>query len=1106
MKGISFLDYFKKRIYKIALFFTLFSFLILSIIIFISYNQQEMYKKILFDRSFKDSIRKLNDKLNQIEDSFGNILKKQLRYIYFLYKKSGNIIIFKENFTKIKNEIKTTADIILNVIKITDINYYFISKNGVIYKTDYSEDFNLDFSKFGKIWEELKKLEPGDILITSMGREIKTGKIRLFAYIKLDNSDFFEIGIKFKNLNKLIEEEIKKSEYKGVKIKNVFIQPNLDVRTISNMKKNNYKKFSNKEIELLKQSKKTCKIVAKRLSLIKTAYYYSYETVNGVQNLKVIVFSYNLIKTLILFVILVLLIISEVFFFRIWLKKTSYSIISHVYSLANLFPKFKFDESTLEYLDNFKKSGIYEIDKIFDNYYTLVKEIISKHDKLKKSLIQLEKFNKDINDVIVLINKITSSDISINEFLKSAFRTIFEVVDEADYGSIHIITGNRILFLDAIGHDIDILNKANISKETFVHFSENVEVVNNIIDLALKNFNDEIKKDIFLKGTKTIKYTLKFSLKSDIGVYATISLDIAKESDKTFSKRSISVARLFKNLLTIYLSSKFIAERLKNILYSIGEGVIVTNNENKVILINSNAVIFLDLNNTEVKFIHIKDIFNNIEILSVERKDFYLNNNNTIIDKHEIEKIHKEFLEEEYLNLILVVKSKKTGNKKILEILKTQYYDDLGHLLGNIFTIKDITKETELNKQLIQSQKLETIGKFTGGIAHDFNNILSAALGGIELIKLVVNQNELPKPVVKELNDYIETVTNSLSQGKKFIRNMLNFTRNSEENKEIIDLHKILKDTIDIAKRSIKKNIDFLIKLEAKKHWIMADGALFENVFLNLILNSEQAIDKKDGMVRIETRNVDAESIEYQEYLYSEDFREFIEIDVIDNGKGIEKDIIDKIFEPFFTTKDRGKGTGLGLSMVYRTIKAYKGFIKVESEVDKGTIFKIFLPMPDNIDKNLKDKNTNKNNKIDLIINELKNFKKKTILVIDDEKDIREILKNMFKKSGFDVITASNGLEGIKIYKKMYKKSKNSINLVILDLLMPGMDGKETFYSLKMINPDIKVLISSGYNDTIKLKDLINDGVVDFLFKPYKMEEIIEKIYNILTDKEKKII
>ena len=368
-------------------------------------------------------------------------------------------------------------------------------------------------------------------------------------------------------------------------------------------------------------------------------------------------------------------------------------------------------------------------------------------------------------------------------------------------------------------------------------------------------------------------------------------------------------------------------------------------------------------------------------------------------------------------------------------------------------TIKDITEQKELEENYLHTQKMEAIGLLAGGVAHDFNNLLTSIIGAAQLLKI-------SNPPLGEKNvKYIEMIMKSSQRASDLTKKLLTFSRKGKNVFVKTDVAKIISETLVILNSTIDKNIEIITKENASSYTIMGSSSSLQNVLMNLCINSSHAM-AQGGKISITSKNIFLD----KKYCDESDFElkpgNFIEIEVSDNGEGIPDSIVDKIFEPFFTTKEEGKGTGLGLAAVYGTIKSHNGMISFSTEVNQGTVFTLRLPC---LDENVSF--------LDIRDKIYYGFGK--VMIIDDEEIVLETSKDLVEMLGYEVIIARDGEEAVEIFQEKYLE----IDVVLLDMIMPKLDGKKTFYKLLEIDKNSKIIVNSGFADAGDIKEMKKDGL-----------------------------
>ncbi|NOX90245.1 MAG: PAS domain S-box protein [Calditrichaeota bacterium] len=401
---------------------------------------------------------------------------------------------------------------------------------------------------------------------------------------------------------------------------------------------------------------------------------------------------------------------------------------------------------------------------------------------------------------------------------------------------------------------------------------------------------------------------------------------------------------------------------------------------------------------------------------------------------------------------------------------------DLRQIRGYLF---DITEQKLLEDELKHAQKMEAIGRLAGGVAHDFNNLLTVINGYSDLI---LNRIKPTDPIIKEISQ----IKKAGERASALTNQLLAFSRRQVVLPKIVDLNQIVANTEKMLRRLIGEDIELKTELQQGLGMVKIDPVQIDQIIMNLAVNARDAMPQ-GGCLIIRTSNV-----EIKEPLVKSPFKippgNYAVLSVCDSGIGMDVETLTHIFEPFFTTKEQGKGTGLGLSMVYGIVKQNKGFIEVKSKPGEGSTFKIYLPR---IEEEKAYENKTKNNTEKLSGTE-------TILVIEDEDGVRELVKNALTGNGYNILEACDADEALNLIRK----HKPELHLILTDVVMPGMNGVELAKRVKEIHPDIKTLYMSGYTDStnVNLKTL-DDGVY-FIQKPFTYLALLRKVRQILNNND----
>lgn len=407
---------------------------------------------------------------------------------------------------------------------------------------------------------------------------------------------------------------------------------------------------------------------------------------------------------------------------------------------------------------------------------------------------------------------------------------------------------------------------------------------------------------------------------------------------------------------------------------------------------------------------------------------------------------------------------KKDGTEINISLIVTAIKDQHQKIKGYVGISRDITQQKIVEQKLRESQKLEAIGQLAGGVAHDFNNMLAGIMGAAELLKS-------PKRTLDPKNlQYVEMIIKTTTRAGELTSKLLAFARRGKITSKTIDIHDIVYDTITLLERTVDKRITITTELYASSQLVKGDPATLQNAILNLGINAAHAMPS-GGDILIKTGNVII------------DQNNHIKISIQDTGCGIPPQNIDKIFEPFYTTRKQEKGTGLGLSTVYGTIQEHNGSIELESKIDHGSCFHIYLPCTTKFPQKL-------------IKHQMSMTGSGRILLVDDEQVIQETGTYLLKDMGYDVIIAQNGAEAVEIFKKEQK----NIVLVMMDMIMPIMNGREAFLKIREIDPQAKVVISSGFIKNENLNEMLQQGLMGFIQKPFQTKKLSQLLTDILSN------
>ncbi len=404
--------------------------------------------------------------------------------------------------------------------------------------------------------------------------------------------------------------------------------------------------------------------------------------------------------------------------------------------------------------------------------------------------------------------------------------------------------------------------------------------------------------------------------------------------------------------------------------------------------------------------------------------------------------------------------------------------DAVGNITHFLAVKEDITKRKILEQQLWQAQKMESIGTLASGIAHDFNNILGIILGYASLL--------LQKSVDREkINKYVNAIVKATDRGAGLVRQILTFARKSEFKLEKVDVNSLIGELAKMLGETFPKTISLSLQLEKSLPLLSVDRTQLHQALLNLCVNARDAMADK-GALSVTTRLVSGNTLGSR--FAAAYGRKFVEISVSDTGVGIDETTKHRVFEPFFTTKEVGKGTGLGLAVVFGVVQEHRGFVDVESELGRGSTFRVYLPVPEGIVPDADDVGAGG---ADIPGGS------ETILVVEDEDLMLEFVVTLLEQRGYHTLKATDGEEAIRLHKV----HRGEIDLVLSDIGLPKLDGWEACQQMKRNDPELVVFLASGYLEPALKAEIQNAGVSGFIEKPYRPHEILQQVREALDSR-----
>jgi PAS domain S-box-containing protein len=420
----------------------------------------------------------------------------------------------------------------------------------------------------------------------------------------------------------------------------------------------------------------------------------------------------------------------------------------------------------------------------------------------------------------------------------------------------------------------------------------------------------------------------------------------------------------------------------------------------------------------------------------------------------------------------------KQGKDIIVSSRWTLMRDEEGQPKSILTVNTDITEKKQLETQFLRTQRMDSLGTLASGIAHDLNNALTPIMMTAQLLECKLQD--------EQSQEWLSILETNVKRSADLVKQVLLFSRGVEGKRTTLWVGRLISEIAQIAKQTFSRAIEIRTDIPKENLWtISGDSTQLHQILMNLCVNARDAMPE-GGILEISAKNIWIDE-HYVRMNIDAKVGSYVLITVSDTGIGIPKEIVDRIFEPFFTTKEVGKGTGLGLSTVIGIIKSHGGFVEVASEVGQGTQFKVYLPVTQ----------LGETTALAEERHEIATGHGELILVVDDEDSIRQITKSSLEKSGYKVLIASDGIEAIVLYTQ----HKKEISVVLIDMMMPSMDGPNTIRVLQKINPQVKIIGVSGLVSNDKMIELLGNSVKTFLPKPYTSSELLKHLQVVLNKK-----
>ena len=652
-----------------------------------------------------------------------------------------------------------------------------------------------------------------------------------------------------------------------------------------------------------------------------------------------------------------------------------------------------------------------------------------------------------LNSVTAAVNRFVELDLVIQTAL-SKLTELFDI----RCGWIYMVEDDRLVLKKSEGISCDffsLYDQAAENVSTWLHQPriqrEKISELQGRLHPELKRLGVQFWASVPLRAKDTVAGTLI----------------VAGKDYNMFTSKEAELLEAFGNQISVALNNAQLFDRLKQSeqkymdLFEQAPDIYVNLNSNQMIVeVNTTGASMLGYAKHEL-------LGKSVELLFVEERRYDVR-----------EMLQRMFTESRGLQNSEELMVRKDGQTFVATLNSSLVVDEHGTTSYARVVAHDITQRKKMEAALLHAQKIDSIGNLAGGIAHDFNNLLASVLGAASIMRRRLSEDH-------DLYKYVEIVVNAARRGASLTRQLLTFARKTESDVTTVDVNTIVKETIALFERSVTKEIAVTTNLTPDATSVSGDAGQIQQGLLNLFLNSRDAMPQ-GGNLSISTRIIIADAHTTSQFT-SVKPGPFVEIVVGDNGVGIDKAIQNRIFEPFFTTKDNG--TGLGLAVLYGVVHNHGGFINLESELGSGTTFSVCLPRVATVRQST-------------VKQQQKRLPRgrENILVVDDEMSVCEIARDMLADLGYTVMLQYDGKAGVEFYRSR----QASVDLVLLDVNMPLMGGKQAFEELRRLNPLVRILFLTGYSKESAELAMLPEDADGFLQKPFQVEDLASKVRSAL--------
>jgi len=636
----------------------------------------------------------------------------------------------------------------------------------------------------------------------------------------------------------------------------------------------------------------------------------------------------------------------------------------------------------------------------------------------------------------------------VEEALKESEKRYRELVDKAnDIIYLADVNGHFLLF-NAVG-----LKITGYSQEEIVH--------KHYLDLIHGDYKEQVAKFYGLQFVKRIPdtyYEVPIITHEGKTVWIGQNVQLVMEGDTVVGFQAICRDVTDRKRAEEELRES--EERYRAIFNNAAIGINLSDRDTRFLQVNSRSASMLGYTQEELKALTVLDITH------PDHRELSMANLSDLIDG----KVGSYRVQKRYV--------RKDGQEVWADVHVSAIHNQSGEFVASLAVVEDITdrkraeqERERMRAQLLQAQKMEAIGTLTGGMAHEFNNLLTIVSGYAELLLAEKNESD------PEHSD-LQRIVHASQRGAELVRSLLAFSRKSEMNITPVNINREVEQVKKLLDRTLPKMIEIELNLSDGLKTVEADAGQIRQLLMNMALNARDAMPD-GGKLSIGTNNFGEEDLSAPSGAKPGDY---VLLTVSDTGIGMDGETVDRIFEPFYTTKGLAYQTGLGLAVVHGIIEQHGGYIRCDTKPKHGTTFQIYLPT------------AQPRKAIAVSVKAQPLGGTETILIVDDEEYVRDLASRFLERAGYRVITAEDSLTALGLYDN----ERSDISLVILDLIMPKMGGKQFLEELLKIDPKLKVLIASGYSDTYDREELVRAGARGFVGKPFHMTELLQALRDVL--------